>query len=148
MMASDLVGSTLDLARLALQAHGVAYEIETGDRLAIDYGSARLTIVVRRVGDSTVMRVSACVVDAVSVSGEAELRLLRSLNERNRTLPYGKFFLDAATGEIHVEYELLGDDLQESELMNALTTVARLADDHDDVLVGELGHGRRAADRH
>jgi Putative bacterial sensory transduction regulator len=69
------------------------------------------------------------------------------LNERNRTLPYGKFFFDPAAGEIHVEYELLGDDLQESEIINALTTVARLADDHDDVLVGELGHGRRAADR-
>jgi hypothetical protein len=37
--------------------------------------------------------------------------------------------------------------LQDSEFMNALTTVARLADDHDDVLVRELGHGRRAADR-
>jgi hypothetical protein len=31
--------------------------------------------------------------------------------------------------------------------MNALSTVARLADDHDDLLVAELGHGRRGADR-
>jgi Putative bacterial sensory transduction regulator len=146
-MASDVVASTIDLARLALQAHEIGYDVEAGDRLGIDYGSARLTIVVRRIGESSVMRFSACVVDAVSVSGDGEVRLLRSLNERNRTLPYGKFFFDPTAGEIHLEYELLGDDLQDSEFMNALTTVARLADDHDDVLVRELGHGRRAADR-
>jgi T3SS (YopN, CesT) and YbjN peptide-binding chaperone 1 len=146
-MASDVVASTIDLARLALQAHEIGYDVEAGDCLGIDYGSARLTIVVRRIGESSVMRVSACVVDAVAVSGDGEFRLLRSLNERNRTLPYGKFFFDPVAGEIHVEYELLGDDLQDSEFMNALTTVARLAEDHDDVLVGELGHGRRAADR-
>ena len=83
----------------------------------------------------------------VSLTDEEEFRLLRSLNERNRTLPYGKFFFDAAAGEIHVEYELLGDELQDAEFVNALTTVARLADDHDDVLMDEVGHGRRAADR-
>jgi hypothetical protein len=143
----DVVSSTIELARLALQAHGLSYEIEADDRLAIDYGSARLAIVVRRTGESSVMRVSACVVDAVVVSDDDEFRLLRSLNERNRSLPYGKLFFDRAAGEIHIEYELLGDDLQDSEFMNALTTVARIADDHDDILVGELGHGRRADER-
>ena len=146
-MASDAVASTIELARLNLQSHGLAYELEADDRLGIDYGSARLTVVVRRTGESSVMHVSACVLDAIAVSGDEELRLLRSLNERNRTLPYGKFFLDLAAGEIHVEYELLGDYMQDEEFMNALTTVARLADDHDDVLKAELGHGRRGADR-
>jgi Putative bacterial sensory transduction regulator len=146
-MATDVVSSRIDLARLALQGHGISYEIEADDRLAISYGSARLNVLVRRAGESSVMRVSACVVDAIDVSDEEEFRLLRSLNERNRTLPYGKFFFDASASEIHVEYELLGNDLQDSEFMNALTTVARLADDHDDILVAELGHGRRAADR-
>jgi hypothetical protein len=146
-MASDAVASTIELARLALQSHGIAYEHEAGDRLVVDYGSARLKIVVRRTGESSVMHVSACVLDAVAVSDDDELRLLRSLNERNRALPYGKFFLDPSTEEIHVEYELLGDHLQDAEFMNALTTVARLADDHDDLLMAELGHGRRGADR-
>ena len=146
-MASDVVTSTLDLARLALQAHEIEYEIEADDRLAVAYGSARLTIIVRRAVESSVMRVSACVLDELTVDDELELRLLRSLNERNRTLPYGKFFFDPSAGQIHVEYELLGDDLQDSEFMNALTTVCRLADDHDDLLMAELGHGRRAADR-
>jgi hypothetical protein len=146
-MASDIVASTLDLARLALQAHAIEYEIEADDRLAVAYGSARLTIIVRRAVESSVMRVSACVLDELTVDDDLELRLLRSLNERNRTLPYGKFYFDRSRGQIHVEYELLGDDLQDSEFMNALTTVCRLADDHDDMLMSELGHGRRAADR-
>jgi hypothetical protein len=37
--------------------------------------------------------------------------------------------------------------MQDSEFMNALTTVARLADDNDDLLMAELGHGRRGSDR-
>lgn len=147
MSVDDVIASAVDLARLALQAHGFSYDVEANDRLGVDYGSARLSIVVRRTGDSSVMRVSACVLHGVSLTDEGEFRLLRSLNERNRTLPYGKFFFDAAAGEIHVEYELLGDELQDSEFVNALTTVARLADDHDDVLMVEVGHGRRAADR-
>jgi hypothetical protein len=146
-MASDVVASTIDLARLALQAHGLGYEIEADDRLVIDYGSARLTILVGRTGESSVMHVSARVVDSVTVSNDDEFRLLRSLNERNRTLPYGKFFFDRDARAIQVEYELLGDDLQDSEFMNALTNVARIADEHDDLLIAELGHGRRAADR-
>lgn len=146
-MPSHAVEAAIDLARLALQAHELAYEVEADGRLAVDYGSARLTIGVRPTGDSAVMRVSACVLDEVTVSGDSELLLLRSLNERNRSLPYGKFFYDGGARSIYVEYELLGDDLQDSEFSNALTTVARLADDHDDVLMAELGQGRRAADR-
>jgi hypothetical protein len=146
-MDTDVIASIINLARLKLQAHEIAYTIEAEDRLAIDYGSARLRVLVRRTGESAVMRISACILDDVNVDDDAELRLLRSLNERNRTLPYGKFFFDGGAGEIHVEYELLGDDLQDSEFMNALTTVAQLADDHDDILLRELGHGRRATDR-
>jgi Putative bacterial sensory transduction regulator len=143
----NAVSSAVELARLSLQSREIDYEIAAEDRLSVDYGSARLVILVRATGESAVMRVSACVLDEVRVSDEEEFRLLRSLNERNRILPYGKFFFDGASGEVHVEYELLGDDLQESEFVNALRMVARLADDNDDVLLAELGHGRRAADR-
>jgi len=146
-MMSGVVAQAVDLARLTLQSHGIAYDVETDDRLAIDYGSARATILVRQTGESSVFRMSACVLDEVFVDGEEELLLLRSLNERNRTLSYGKFFYHPTAGEIHVEYEILADDVQDSEFMNALTSVTQLADDHDDVLRGELGRGRRAAHR-
>jgi hypothetical protein len=146
-MPSDIVASTIELARLALQAHGIGYEVEADDRLGVDYGSARLKIVVRRTAESSVVHISACVLDEIQLADEDEFRILRSLNERNRSLPYGKFFFDSSAGEIQVEYELLGDHMQDAEFMNGLTTVARIADDHDDVLRAELGQGRRGADR-
>jgi hypothetical protein len=138
IVGTDVVASAVDIARLTLQSHDIAYEVEADDRLAIHYGSARLSVLIR---------MSACVLDEVAVQGDEELRLLRSLNERNRTLSYGKFFYVAGQGEIHVEYEILADDVQGSEFMNALTTVARLADDHDEILMRELGQGRRVTDR-
>jgi hypothetical protein len=147
IVGPDVVASAVDIARLTLQSHDIAYEVEADDRLAIHYGSARLSVLIRRTGESAVIRMSACVLDEVAVQGDEELRFLRSLNERNRTLSYGKFFYVARQGEIHVEYEILADDVQRSEFMNALTTVARLADDHDEILLRELGQGRRVGDR-
>ena len=93
--------------------------------------------------------ISACVLDEVDLATRTSSALLRSLNERNRSLPYGKFFFDRPRGEIQVEYELLGDHLQDAEFMNALTTVAELADDHDDLLKQELATvvGPPTADR-
>jgi hypothetical protein len=46
-------------------------------------------------------------------------------------------------GTISVEYDLLGDHLQENELMTGLAELARLADHHDDQLQQKLG-GRRS----
>jgi len=39
-----VVAQAVDLARLTLQSHGIAYDVESEDRLAVDYGSARATI--------------------------------------------------------------------------------------------------------
>jgi hypothetical protein len=146
-MAPTHVDATFEQVRLALQARGFEYVVDADDRLTIDYGSARISTVVKAVGDSAVVRVDACVLDGVRPDVVDELHVLRSLNERNRAAPYGKFSYDAERSEIVVEYELLGDHLQDPEFLNALTTVAQLADDHDDLLQRELGIGRRAADR-
>ncbi len=54
--------------------------------------------------------------------------------------------LDEEHGAILVEYDLLGDHLQEDELMTALATIARLADRQDDVLQLRFG-GARAFER-
>src|SRR5688500_12938045 len=103
----------IDQARLVLQERGLAYESVGHDRLEVGYGSAGLVIAVKAMGDSTVMLITACVLDHVELENdEAEFALLRGLNERNRVVPYGKFFFDRPRSEIHVEYELLGDHLQ------------------------------------
>jgi type III secretion system-like peptide-binding chaperone len=142
------IDRTRDRARLVLQERGLPYEAVGDDRLDVGYGSAVLAISVKTMGASTVMLITACVLDHVELQDdEAEFSLLRSLNERNRVVPYGKFFFDRARGEIHVEYELLGDHLQDEEFLNALTTVAELADKHDDSLQHELAGGRRGSER-
>ena len=142
------IDRTIDQARLVLQGRGLGYELVGDDCLEVGYGSAVLSIAVKAMGDSTVMLITACVLDHVMLDDdEAEFALLRGLNERNRVVPYGKFFFDRPRGEIHVEYELLGDHLQDEEFLNALTTVAELADKHDDFLQQELAGGRRATER-
>jgi hypothetical protein len=130
-----------------LQAKGIQYRTEGDGSLRIDYGSAEVILGFRWSAGETVITVSAVVLDHISVDADAELRMLRSLNDRNRTMPFGKFFLDQNEGAIRVEYEILGDHLQEPELMSALVAVASLADEHDDVMQKEFGAGRRAAER-
>jgi hypothetical protein len=148
MKRPKAIDRTIDQARLVLQQRGLGYEAVGDDRLLVEYGSADLLIAVKSMGESTVVLITACVLDQVQLEDdEAEFSLLRGLNERNRIVPYGKFFLDRARGEIHVEYELLGDYLQDEEFLNALTTVAELADDHDDSLQKEFAVGCRARER-
>lgn len=131
--------------RLALQERGIAYDLAGNDHLVVGYGSADIEVRVKAMGESSVIHISACVLDEVDIAADGELHLLRGLNERNRTVAYGKFYFE--DGKIQVEYELLGDFMQNEEFLNALTSVSQLADDHDDLLQGELGVGRRAVDR-
>jgi hypothetical protein len=140
--------AVLEEVRLILQRRGVGYVEAAGGTLHIQYGSAEARIGFRRAADATIVTVSSVVLDHVQVEGDTELRLLRSLNDRNRRLPFGKFFLDLESGELVIEYEILGDELDEPELMTALVAVASLADDHDDLIQEEFETGRRAAERH
>lgn len=138
----------IEQVRLILQARGIRYEENRGNSLTIQYGSAEAQIGFRRTGDATVIALSSIVLDEVVLDSDRELHLLRSLNDRNRRLPFGKFFLDGERGELVVEYEILGEDLSEVELMTALVAVASLADDHDDLIQDEFDTGRRASERH
>lgn len=138
----------IDQVRLILQARTIRYEETRQNKLAIQYGSAETEIGFRRAGDATIVTLSSVVLDEVELDPDRELQLLRSLNDRNRRLPIGKFFLDVESGELVVEYEILGDELDEPELMTALVAVASLADDHDDLLQEEFETGRRASERY
>jgi T3SS (YopN, CesT) and YbjN peptide-binding chaperone 1 len=72
--------------------------------------------------------------------------LLDALNVLNCDSHFGKWALyDTEDLSVSLEYDLLADHLQEAELMTAVTTVARLADQQDDVLQRRFG-GLRAQD--
>lgn len=72
-------------------------------------------------------------------------RIVQRMNALNRETLFGRWVWYEEDRLIVLEYDLLGDHLQEPELMTALASVARLADRHDDLLKSQFG-GRRATD--
>ena len=141
MAESPITNTVLTLlARLGINA-----ELEAGSLTRIHYGSAVVTL--ETAENPATVAVRARVLAEVEIAdSDSELRILRALNSRNARSRFGKFFLDREAAEITLEYEILGGFLQQEELLNALQAVAQTADDHDDLLIEELGTGRRASD--
>lgn len=139
--------SVVELVEGILTDRELRFSRESGPIFRLPHGSAQVSLEFDDLGGGSVIRVSALVLDELEQNGDDDLSALRAVNDRNRTLRFGKFIWDAEKREIRLEYNLLGDWLQPEELMNALTSVAQMADAHDDLLQEELGSGRRAADR-
>ena len=131
----------------ALIDRGIRFERREDAALRIPHGSAEVLVDFDDLAGGTVIRVSALVLDELDLAPEDEPSALRALNDRNRSVRFAKFMLDAGATSVRLEYDLLGDYLQPEELINAVTAVAQMADDHDELLREELGGGRRAADR-
>ena len=131
--------------RLTLHERGIDY-VRLDGALLVHYGSADVEIAFRS-DTGTTIDVSSCVLDELELTPEREIQILRSINDRNRSLRFGAFHLDAEERKLYVRYELVGDFLQPEELMNALTAIAHVADDHDDLMMREFGTGRRGSDR-
>ena len=123
----------------------IDHEVEADHLARIQYGSAEVTVEVAE--NPATVAVRACILGEVRApEPDDELRILRSLNDLNNRSRFGKFFFDRDAGVIWLEYEILGTHLQADELLNALQAVAKTADDHDELLMEELGTGRRASD--
>ncbi|HKP90075.1 MAG TPA: YbjN domain-containing protein [Thermoleophilaceae bacterium] len=113
----------------------------------VPHGSAAVLIDFHAWGRrQTMISLAADVLVDVEVTAENRLQLLEHLNALNQTSLFGRFFLDADRATIVLRYDLLGDELESSELINALYSVGVLADQADDELQRQLGTGRRAAD--
>lgn len=133
--------------RVYLHERDVRFEALADGSLVLEHGSAEVTVDIDDLDGATVIRARAIVLDDVEAVGEQRSALLAALNDRNRSLRFGRFFFEPDPGRVVLDYEILGDDLQAEELFNAVTSVAQIADDHDDLLLAELGVGARAADR-
>lgn len=136
-----------DEVQVILSQRDIAFSVEAGPTLRIPHGSAEIVVHFDDLAGGQTIRLQAVVLDAVELDGDRELESLRALNDRNSRLRFGKFFWDRDARSIILEYDLLGEFLQAEELLNAVNQVARTADQHDDLLLGELGTGRRAVDR-
>jgi hypothetical protein len=124
-----------------LDSNGLSWTERDG-HYSLRFASAQLNIGLAAIGEQTVLTLRAPVLREVPVESQSEA-ILASLNRLNCESHFGKWALYEAERVIALEYDLLGDHLQENELMTALTTVARLADRHDDLLQQRFG-GLRA----
>jgi hypothetical protein len=152
-----LAGTYSPSKRVIEQVHGILARAE----IRFVMGDDRVTYLVPVPGGSAVVWIqfhpwgraqtmismkSEVLVD-VDVSDENRLQVLEHLNALNQTSLFGRFHLDADRSTVILQHDLLGDELQAEELINALYTVGLLADQADDQLLAEFGSGARASDR-
>jgi hypothetical protein len=123
-----------------LDSNGLRWSAH-GDEYALRFSSALLLVGFAQMGALTVVTLRAPVLRDVPLEGQRDFVLAR-LNDLNCASHFGKWALYEEEGVVALEYDLLGDYLQENELMAALTTLARFADQQDDILQRRLGGER------
>jgi hypothetical protein len=142
--ASEGHRTTYELvARFAGELFGTAAQADPRRPLIfIQHGSAIVSVAVNPIEiHSSLVECYSWVVTEVPPTDELPAYLLTT----NYRLPLGGFALDG-DGDVVLKYVLLGDTLSEAEFKTALMTVAELADEYDDEIVGRFG-GLRASDR-
>lgn len=153
----DLGGSDVSTKRVIEQVHGILARAEirfalSDDRVSylvpVPAGSAVVLIDFHAWGRAqTMISLRSEVLVDVAVTEDNRLQVLEHLNALNQTSLFGRFHLDADGTTVVLQHDLLGDELQAEELINALYTVGVLADQADDQLLREFGSGARASDR-
>lgn len=124
-----------------LDSNGLLWS-ESENGYAMRFSSAVLLVGFTLIGRQTMITLRAPVLhEPLLPSGPSTL--LTRLNELNCTSHFGKWTYYDSERLVMLEYDLLGDHLQENELMTALTALARLADRQDDLLQLEFG-GKRS----
>ena len=143
-------GRVVDQVHGILAGRRIEFDVGTDGRsfrVPVPGGSAAVEIEFEEPGgERTVVRLRSHVLEALDVGPENRLEILEHLNALNQSALFGRFFLDVDRSTIVLEHELLGDDMSEDELFNALYTVGLTADQTDDDLQRALGTGRRAVE--
>lgn len=124
-----------------LDGNGIRW-VEQGDVIVTRFSSALVHLSFSAWGTQNLIHVHSEVLS--NLDPEVFRVAIEVVNELNRQSVFGRWVLHGG-GSITLESDLLGDFLQEEELMTTLTTMARLADHHDDRLQSVLG-GERAVD--
>lgn len=125
--------------RSILEANSLPWTESSDGALYLRFASASVAIEFVEWGEQTLIEISSHVV--TNVEGGTK-RILLALNDLNKASNFVRWIYYIETRTISVEYDLLGDELQENELMTGLAALARLADRHDDLLKQEFGGSR------
>lgn len=115
----------------------------TADEFVLRFSSAVVHVGFGKSGRQVLIHLRSPVLQEIHPDATLDGGLLRDLNALNADCVFGKWVLYDIERVVSLEYDLLGDHLQEDELMTALALVAREADHHDDVLQQKFG-GRKA----
>ena len=114
---------------------------QDGSDYRVLYGSTAVFVSARPFRDGTVVHFDAPVVVDFDLEQNAAMAF-SAVNNLNRDVYFAKFVVhegEGGRGTISAETDLLGDDLQSSELITGLGVVADLADNNDDRLQADLG---------
>jgi hypothetical protein len=123
-----------------LEANSLAWTETPAGGMYLRFSSAGVSIEVDSWGSQTLIQISSNVLSEVEAESR---RALKEVNRLNAASGFGRWVYYKKSRTIAIEYDLLGDHLQENELMTGLAALARAADYHDDQLQRILG-GLRA----
>ncbi|GAB4676709.1 MULTISPECIES: T3SS (YopN, CesT) and YbjN peptide-binding chaperone 1 [Mycobacterium avium complex (MAC)] len=119
-----------------LEANSLTWNETASGGIYLRFASAGVTIQVGEWGSQTLIEISSDVLVGVHSNNE---HVLQEVNALNMAAKFCRWVYYEDSKTISVEYVLLGDHLQENELMTALAALARRADYHDDLLQQKLG---------
>lgn len=126
-----------------LRSHSLDFE-ERDSELGLRFDSAIVWISVAMAGGQRLIHLRSKLLSEIS----KEVRVSEILSEMNRLNTdhmFGKWVYYPEHRAVSLEYDFLGDHLQQAELLTALAAVARQADSEDDALQLQFG-GRRAVE--
>lgn len=123
-----------------LEANSLSWTTTATGGMYLRFSSAGVAIEVGSWGSQTLILISSNVLSQIE---GATKQVLKEVNRLNETSQFGRWVYYKKLRTVAIEYDLLGDHLQENELMTGLAVLARAADYHDDQLQQLLG-GQRA----
>ena len=124
-----------------LHRNGVEFDTRAdGTQYRILLDSSATFVSFSDYGGRTVVSLYSPILQEVDDAGGRE-NILEALNDLNAASRFGRFVYYPELRVIALEYDLLGDDLQEAELMNAIGLVSETANAQDEELKLVLGTG-------
>ena len=124
-----------------LHRNGVEFDTRAdGTQYRILLDSSATFVSFSDYGGRTVVSLYSPILQEVDDAGGRE-SILEALNDLNAASRFGRFVYYPELRVIALEYDLLGDELQEAELMNAIGLVSETANAQDEELKLVLGTG-------
>ena len=126
-----------------LHRNGVEFDTRAdGNEYRILRDSSATFVSFHRFGDRTMVSLYSPVLQEVE-EADRIAEICQAMNDLNASSRFGRFVYYPELRVIALEYDLLGDDLQELELMYAVDLISSVANTQDEELKVRLGTGLR-----